>query len=214
MGSLRWEPSHDERGLALLEAVVSKQWPTAEVLLAAGVPRHHLDHTRHKHGMTALHLAASASGSGAPEVIKALLARGASSSVYNSYGRTPLHEACFSGRAKAVRALLEGDADTSALVLESKEGRAKEIGKTPLELANLKGHSHLRSYFLESEVLAEGNVATNAKSRELNGRQSAWNETSASKGKQTPLTVLKDQPRDIWHSPTTAKGKKSYVDYK
>lgn len=170
--------------------------------------------------MTALHMAAAA---GQEQVAKALLTSGASTFMYNSYGRTPLHEACISGRAGVVRVLLEGDADPFATVCEQglrskeigKAPRSKEIGQTPLELANSRGHGHLSSYFLESELLEEANPMTQVprrKTRNLNERPHAWAEPASSKGKRRSFSDVKEQPH-AWVQPATAKGKwRSFTD--
>lgn len=180
--SSRWEPTHVERADALLEALANGHWRVAEVFLAAGVCRSHLDFIRYKHGRTPLHMAAKA---GQERLVKALLAAGASPRIYSKQGYHPLHEACLVGHAEVVRVLLDGGANPAAPVQDCRGARKGDIGKSPLGLANSRGHKHLSVYFLDTEVLDEASpshasvVGDSARSKE---RPRAWSDHAPSAG--------------------------------
>ena len=62
------------------------------------------------HGMSALHVAASAN---APRALSLLLSEGFDVNAINEWGETPLHVAATAGSQAAVALLIEGGADTS-----------------------------------------------------------------------------------------------------
>lgn len=79
-------------------------------------------------GNTALDAAVAADHA---EVVRVLLAAGASANVRDSAGYTPLHKAAANGNADLVRMLLDRGADVAA---------TREDGSTPLADALAKGH--------------------------------------------------------------------------
>jgi len=100
-----------DRGQALVAACMQKEWKTVQVLLAGGVGRASLDSSKSISGATALHLAAAA---GEERVVRKLLAAGASTTVYDEFGKQPLHEAAMMGNAPVVKLLLDSRADPRA----------------------------------------------------------------------------------------------------
>mmetsp|Transcript_54541 Transcript_54541/g.145992 ORF Transcript_54541/g.145992 Transcript_54541/m.145992 type:complete len:98 (+) Transcript_54541:146-439(+) len=93
-----------------------------------------------------MHLAAAAGQKG---TLQMLLKAGASSKVFSGYGRQPLHDACVAGHLSVARLLIEWQADPSMKAREGNEGipwTRTDAGKTPLELAQARGHKELTAY--------------------------------------------------------------------
>ena len=84
------------------------------------------------YGVTALHSAKSA------EAVRDLTAAGASLSAQNSFGRTPLHWTCATGRAEAVRAMLAVSGGIPRVVFAKDDD-----GETARNLASAEGHAEL-----------------------------------------------------------------------
>lgn len=112
------------------------QLDAVKVLLENGAALDASDKSRFAN--TALDAAVAANHA---DVVRALLAAGASVNVRDSVRATPLHKAAQHGNAEVVRMLLEGGADVTAV---------RDGGKTPLADALDKGHAGvaqiLRSY--------------------------------------------------------------------
>ena len=93
----------------LSQAALGGHVDVARLLLGQGA---RLDAADAQHGHTPLHLAAM---SDQVDVVHALLAAGAARAPASARARTPLHEACAAGAARAARALLAHDAGAAAL---------------------------------------------------------------------------------------------------
>lgn len=141
----QWIPSLEERADALLEAAMYRQWHCVKLLLVAGGVSRDISTRSDKMGRTVLHLAVC---DGEAETVERLMEASASPHVRNKSGLQPLHEACSLGKASVIQVLLEHGADASAKVEDTrKRQRGKDEGKTPLQIAEMRGNGHLSKYF-------------------------------------------------------------------
>ena len=96
---------------------------------------------------TALHYA---SQNGFAEIVRALLMNGASKTIRNSWGTTPLHVACSAGHLEVTKSLLEFDSSPASTknVLNCKN----KAGYTPVMCAFSNKQIELALYILETQL--------------------------------------------------------------
>ena len=111
-------------GTALIYAIYAQEEQAAMYLLEKGAA-----YNGKYGGNTSLGMAAYRN---APNVVNALLKKGADPNIKNSHKRTPLHQAADEGHTKITEMLLKAGADIHAL---------NELGKTPLHTAVAARHT-------------------------------------------------------------------------
>lgn len=113
---------------SLHHAVNGNHMDTATLLIKRGVDMHAEDH---KHGRTALHLAAE---KGFAEMAEMLIIRGADLTATGDafFSKTPLHLSCLHGHTDVTEVLVRKGADVNAM--------SGLIDQTPLHMAVTEGH--------------------------------------------------------------------------
>lgn len=155
----------DGRAVALLKAVQQRRWTCAEVLLESGVPRATLDTVADANGRNALHFAAV---EGEASMVRLLLGKGASHSLYSKIGRQPIHDAAALGYVDVVSALIQGKADVLAKTREAQDLRSLDAkpqkrgggGQTAFEIAEAKGKTAVCAVLQPKEEAAMERRAT------------------------------------------------------
>lgn len=121
----RWNPSDDEMGQMLLQAVYMQDQVTLDHLIRQKANLEARDET----GATPLHIAVTRN---MPKTVQWLLRHRASCSGTDGDGYQALTWACIKGHLQIVKILLEARASTEEVALST--------GKTPLSLAAERGH--------------------------------------------------------------------------
>eukprot|EP00435_Cladocopium_sp_Y103_P028497 s2_g7.t1 len=121
----RWNPSDDEMGQMLLQAVYMQDQVTLDHLIRQKANLEARDET----GATPLHIAVTRN---MPKTVQWLLRHRASCSATDGDGYQALTWACIKGHLQIVKILLEAKASTAEAALST--------GKTPLSLAAERGH--------------------------------------------------------------------------